>query len=248
MKAELIQKKTITEKDTLYVFFCPEIARKAKPGQFVEVKLSGRFFLRRPVSIFDCDGMDTISLLVRTVGSGTESMKALEKEDSVDILGPLGNGFRNPENPGRCLLAGGGIGLAPLYYLARELEKQENQVQLFFSPLRDAGLLEAMDHDSFPTVIARDRKDIAKMLPTLLEETDYVFSCGPEGLLEHLARECNTRNIPCQISMERRMGCGIDLCKGCAVAVYTEHGVEYKEACHDGPVFDAKEVSFHEKP
>lgn len=248
MKAELIKKQTITGKDTLYIFRCPEIAEKALPGQFVEVKLSGEFFLRRPVSIFDCDGSETISLLVRSVGKGTEYMLSLEEGTVLDILGPLGKGFSLPTDPGKCLLVGGGIGLAPLYYLAKCLKKQGNEVQLFFSPRRDAQLLDAVERDLLPTVIAENRKDIADRLPHSIDGMQYVFSCGPEGLLEQTARECIKKDISCQVSMERRMGCGIDLCKGCVVAVYTENGLEYKKACCDGPVFDAKEVAFHEKP
>ena len=248
MKAELLCKKIITGKDTLYVFRCPEIAASAKPGQFVEVKLSDAFFLRRPISIFDSDGAETLSLLVRTVGRATEYMLTLEEGMQVDILGPLGNGFAIGGSAQNCLLAGGGIGLAPLYYLARCLKQQGKNVQLFFSPKRDAQLLQAIDTEAFPVTVAENRKDIADQFPGLLESADIVYSCGPEGLLEYVAAETVQKGVPCQLSMERRMGCGIDLCKGCVVAVRTEQGLEYKLACHDGPVFEAKEVAFHENP
>ena len=83
---------------------------------------------------------------------------------------------------------------------------------------------------------------------TVLNGVDRIYSCGPEGLLETLADKANAIDVPCQLSMERKMGCGFGICVCCAIAIYTEDGLTYKKVCKDGPVFSSKEVSFHEKP
>lgn len=253
MLAKLIERRAVTEKDTLYRFDCPELARNAKPGQFVELLLnddSSDPFLRRPISIFDSDGESVLTLLVRTVGTGTEYMTRWEKGRQVDILGPLGRGFHWEDADQRCLVVGGGIGLAPLNYLVRALLTEGKQVELLFLPKRDDGLLAALDlGDDLTVHFAENRKGVSGVLSGLLDGgVDRVFCCGPEGLLESVAAHTLDRGIPCQLSMERRMACGIGICLGCAIAIRTEGGVVYKKVCKDGPVFEAEEVSFHEEP
>lgn len=251
MLATLIRSSQITDTDTLYVLKCPEIAAKALPGQFVEVQPdpAGKFFLRRPISIFGCDGKETFSLLVHRVGQGTEYMMSWSEGTEVDVLGPLGNGF-DPEFEGKvCLLVGGGIGAAPLGYLAEELIRRQKEVKMLFSPRRSAGLLETLSLPPGTEVqIARNRKDIPELLEKMLCGVHQIYACGPEGMLELVVQESLKRDIPCQLSMERHMACGIGICLGCAIAVHTENKVVYKKVCKDGPVFEAKEVAFHEKP
>lgn len=253
MLAKLLERRAVTKRDTLYCFECPELARKAKPGQFVELLLndaSADPFLRRPISIFDCDGEKTLTLLVRTVGRGTEYMTRWEPGTGVDILGPLGHGFHWAESDKRCLLIGGGIGLAPLNYLARVLLAEGKQVELLFLPKRDDALLAALPCREELTIhFAENRGAVGGVLDALLNAgTDRVFCCGPEGLLEAVAAGTLERGVPCQLSMERRMACGIGICLGCAIAIRTGDGVTYKKVCKDGPVFEAEEVAFHEEP
>ncbi|MGI5936357.1 MAG: dihydroorotate dehydrogenase electron transfer subunit [Oscillospiraceae bacterium] len=251
MLAKLIELRSVTERDTLYVFNCPELARAARPGQFVELKISDSLdpFLRRPLSIFDVEG-DTFTLLVRTVGRGTEYMTRWEPGMEVDVLGPLGNGFFWTEKDETFVLIGGGIGLAPLNFLARQLLKQGKQVHLLFSPKRYSKLLEALsDPERMNVSFAENRTALPAAVKTILEKGVHrVFCCGPDGLMETVAGISVAMNIPCQLSMERHMACGIGICLGCAIAIRTEQGLTYKKACKDGPVFNAEEVSFHEEP
>ena len=252
MIATLIESRSITPRDTLYVLQNPELAKRSRPGQFVEIKLTdaGDPFLRRPISIFDCDGENTISLLVRTVGYGTQHMTQWQPGMQVDVLGPLGNGFTLDPDASTCLLIGGGIGLAPLNFLARTLLHQGKKVHILFSPKRDAQLVDALsDADSFTIHYADNRAHFSTVLSALLQDMpDQVFACGPEGLLEIIADQTAELGIPCQLSMERRMGCGFGICLGCAISIRTENGLVYKKVCKDGPVFRAEEVSFHELP
>lgn len=251
MRATLLRSHPVTDRDTLYVFECPEIAQKARPGQFVELKLTDGVepYLRRPISIFDADGEFTFSLLVRTVGTGTAMMTRWEPGKAVDVIGPLGNGFSWEESDEACLLVAGGIGLAPMHYLIRALQKERKQIRILFSPKRDADLLKVLSGlEPMETHFVANRGELPTVLSALLSNrTDLVFACGPEGLLEAVAETAKVHGVPSQISMERRMGCGFGICVGCAVAVRTETGMVYKKACKDGPVFSGEEVIFHEE-
>lgn len=251
MLAKLIEKRGITTRDTLYTFSCPPIAQKATPGQFVEIKVTAGIdpFLRRPVSIFDADGQDTFSLLVRAVGQGTAIMSAWEPGTQVDVLGPLGHGFTWDSGTKTCVLAAGGIGLAPMGFLARQLLDAGRQVKLLFSPRRDSTLLDTLPFlDRLEVCCPENRTALPSMLDGLLGGADALFACGPEGMLETSVQRAIAAGVPCQLSLEQRMACGIGICLGCAVALRTPDSLTYKKACKDGPVFRGEEVAFHEKP
>lgn len=252
MLAVLTEIRSVTQRDTLYKFECPDIARTARPGQFVELKLTDGYepFLRRPISIFDADGSRTFSLLVRTVGRGTAAMTNWKAGAKVDVLGPLGNGFTWKPEDRDCVLAAGGIGLAPMAFLAKQLLVEGKYVRLVFSPHREAELLKVLPfHEQLGIVFSENRNALPAVLTSILRHgVDAVFSCGPEGLLETVAEYAAEYHAPCQLSVERRMACGIGICLGCAIAIRTEQGIIYKKVCKDGPVFQAEEVVFDEKP
>lgn len=252
MLAVLTEIRPVTHRDTLYTFECPAIAQTARPGQFVELKLTDGYdpFLRRPISIFDADGVQTFSLLVRTVGRGTEAMTRWEVGAKVDVIGPLGNGFTWKPEDRDCVLVAGGIGLAPMTFLAKQLLAEGKQVRLVFSPRRDAELLQALPfREQLGIVFSENRNALPTVLMSVLRHgVDAVFSCGPEGLLETVAEYAMEYHAPCQLSVERRMACGIGLCLGCAIAIRTEQGITYKKVCKDGPVFQAEEVVFDKEP
>lgn len=251
MIAKLLEARAVTGRDTLYRFSCPKLAAEARPGQFVEVLVSDGTdpFLRRPISIFDCDGGETFSLLVRTAGRGTELMTRWTAGTEADVLGPLGRGFAWTEEDRVCTLVGGGIGAAPMGYLARTLLAEGKAVRLLFSPRREARLLEVFPcADGVEITCAEDRRELPAALERALAGADRCFVCGPEGLLETAAQVSARAGVPCQVSMERRMACGIGLCLGCAVAVRENGQLVYRKACKDGPVFAAEEVAFHEFP
>lgn len=252
MLAVLTEIRPVTRRDTLYTFECPDIARTARPGQFVEVRLTDGCepFLRRPISIFDADGARTFSLLVRTAGRGTAAMTGWGVGTGADVLGPLGNGFSWGPEDRDCVLMAGGIGLAPLAFLAKRLLDEGKQVRLLFSPERDAELLQALPfRERIGIMFSENRGALPAVLTSILRHgVDAVFSCGPEGFLETVAAYAAEYHTPCQLSVERRMACGIGICLGCAIAIRTEQGVTYRKVCGDGPVFRAEEVVFGEEP
>ncbi len=225
----------------------PEISRQAKPGQFVEVK-TGRLIdplLRRPISIADVDG-DKLILMYRVVGPGTAWLAGCRPGDTVDVVGPLGNGFKlEAKKP---LLVGGGIGIAPLVMLAR-----------LFCPTRVDVLLAGRCKDEMfwtkeftasceHTYITTDDGTLGAkgtalaLLPELLASGRYdcVYTCGPGPMLRAVAKETLAQGVPCQISMEKYMSCGLGACLSCACS--GTNGKRLK-VCQNGPVFMADEVA-----
>ena len=156
------------------------------------------------------------------------------------MLGPLGNGFSWGDEEGVCLLVAGGIGLAPLSWLAQQLLSGGRRVRVLFCPARDRELLNALPRsENMELLTAENRAAVPAVLKDAMEDVSCIFACGPEGLLETVAQVALEAGVPCQLSMERHMACGIGICLGCAIAIRTENGLLYKKVCKHGPVFRA---------
>jgi dihydroorotate dehydrogenase electron transfer subunit len=215
-------------------------------------------------------------LLYCVVGPATLRMTTLTSHDSVSIIGPLGNGFQVPDNKKMALLVVGGMGVPPLQHLAQNLTNEYPQIDAiafagaktrehlpFEGQLdevsRELGfLLHEFAKYGIESIIATDDGSVGfKGLVTdclidWLDKTELnpkdiiIYACGPELMLARLAQISRERNIDCQVSMERRMACGIGLCQSCAVEcrVGTSNETVYKLCCKDGPVFNAKELVF----
>jgi dihydroorotate dehydrogenase electron transfer subunit len=246
--AKLCRQEVITPKDRLLTFYCPDIARKARPGQFVEVRVTEGTdpYLRRPISIFDAQG-DEFSLLVRVIGRGTKMMCDWSVGHETDIIGPIGNGFQIVSSDRTVLLAGGGIGIAPLHFLAGKLAQADIEMKLLFSPKRDQAMLSCFKAAIENRQIAENRHELPGLLNQMLvHKPGRIFACGPDGFLKLIAETGRKLAIPVQVSVEQRMACGLGICLGCAVPLRQGDGIVYKRACHDGPVFDGSEVVWDE--
>lgn len=245
----------------LLVISQPELADLAKPGQFVYLKVSESYdpLLPRPLSIHQIDHKKgIIYLLFQIKGKGTKVLSALKTGDELTVLGPLGNGFRLNNDYKNIVLVGGGIGTAPLLYLATELllkncgltvllgYKDRNNLVAYesFAQL-DCRLLIATEDGSWG-----QKGRITELLNNLLEEEriDSIYACGPEPMLKAVQEIAAIRRVEdCQLSLEARMGCGIGACMSCVCGVKMKDGsYGYKKVCNEGPVFDSKEVSFNE--
>lgn len=232
------------------VFAAPEIARQAIPGQFVHVRVSepdvADPLLRRPLSISDIDRQhSTVSVIYRVVGRGTARLAKLQAKENIDCLGPLGNGFiLQGERP---LLIGGGMGIAPLLYLAKELcprpvevllggrNREEMFWQDMFTSICKNTHITTNDGSLGQRGVAPD------VLPDLLAQKkfDMIYCCGPHPMLVSVARIAHQFNIPCQVSLEEYMACGIGACLSCTCSA--KDGSR-KKVCTDGPVFWSGEV------
>ena len=227
-----------------------QIAAVVKPGQFVMVRCGKDNLLRRPFSVHRLDEpKGKLSLLYSVVGRGSHWLSQLGAGGTVDILGPLGNGFSINPSSKNLLLVGGGMGIAPLRFLADEGTGQGKKVTLLLgartaSHLCPGHLLPAELNCITATEdgSAGRRGMITECLPDFAGWADQIIACGPMPMYRSLKDIPQLKNKPVQISLEVRMACGLGVCYGCTIK--TRKGL--KQVCQDGPVFELEEVIWEE--
>ena len=209
------------------------------PGQFVNILLEGKF-LRRPISVCDCDG-DMLTLVYKVVGSGTAQMSRMERGQTLDILTGLGNGYSLAESGDAPILLGGGVGVPPLYMLAKKLIEAGKKVSvvLGFNTADEIFYEEefqSLGCDVYVTTVD-GTKGIQGFVTNAMETIDYThfYTCGPEPMLKAVWRTSVTSG---QLSFEERMGCGFGACMGCSCKTLTG----YKRICKEGPVMRKEEI------
>ena len=229
---------------------CPRAAQTARPGQFALFGVPGKT-LRRPISICGIGReAGTLRFVFEVRGDGTRRLSEFREGEAADLLAPLGNGFDLGNPSRRALLVGGGIGVPPLLAAAEALGRNAVLAAGFRS--RDAVILrEDFEALGCETRIATDdgslghRGPVTELLDGL--SFDAVFACGPKPMLRAAASIAKSRGVPCQLSMEERMACGIGACLGCAVALRGQNGPYYGHVCRDGPVFDAERIVWEDR-
>ncbi len=215
-----------------------DVSEITSSGQFVNIQLDGHY-LRRPISVCDVNG-DLLTILYKVVGKGTEFMSGLQAGDELDVLTGLGNGYDLSLSGDKPLLLGGGVGVPPMYLLAKELIKQNKKVSVILGFNTAA---EAFYEDEFKalgadvTVTTVDGSYGVKGFVTDALTPDYThfYCCGPEPMLKAVYKSTKTSG---QFSFEERMGCGFGACMGCSCKTVTG----YKRICKDGPVLLKEEI------
>ena len=251
----VMEKSRLNETVFKIRFLANDIAERVLPGEFVNVRPGPTFdpLLRRPFSVYLANPEEGwIDLLIKVVGPGTELLSRLEEGDLVDILGPLGRGF-DLETVGTAVLVGGGIGIAPLVFLAHELlflKKPVHVFQGFGNAGEVCGLEDLEALKIAPVVSTEDGSFGVKGLVTdplrdfLRKQKDpekiELFCCGPNPMLAAISNLPDSDRWKAQFSLETRMACGIGACMGCAVPTFD--GEQYRLVCKDGPVFKKNEV------
>lgn len=231
-----------------------EAAREAKPGQFLSLYTAdGTKLLPRPISICEIDReRGAIRVVYRVTGehTGTEQFSKLMSGDTIDIVGPLGNGFPVERASGkRVFLMGGGIGVPPILELAKEMDCEKKQIIVGY---RDAQtfLREAFEQNG-ELYISTENGSVGtagNVMDAVREnklEADLIYACGPAPMLRAIKAYAQERGIECYISLEERMACGIGACLGCVCKSKEKDphsNVNNKRICKDGPVFLATEV------
>ena len=218
----------------------------AVPGQFVHIRCGDSNLLRRPISI--CDARDDLlTVIVETRGEGTKWLAGRRAGDRLDIIGPLGRGF---DLSGKnIILVGGGIGVPPLLFTARAHAGQTTAI-LGFRNKSGVILREEFENACHTVLLTTDdgscgaHGTVTLPLEKLLSAGGYdgVLACGPRAMLKATAMLCALYNVPCQVSMEERMGCGVGACLVCACKTQKDGKEEMRHVCKDGPVFRASEV------
>ena len=248
-KAKLINKEQIKEDLFKYTLQTENIAKNAKPGNFIEMKVAdtSTVFLRRPISIFNIDG-NNIEVIFQVKGKGTKCLSEKQVGDEIDILGPLGLGTFEVDNFDKVAIIGGGIGVFPLYELAKQLKgKTKINTYLGFRNKDFVVVEDEFKAVSDNLIITTDdgsygEKGFAIDFLKRDEKPDMIYACGPLPMLKAVKAYADENNIKCQISLEERMGCGIGACLGCAVKVIKNGEERYGHVCKDGPVFYSIDV------
>ena len=208
------------------------------PGGFVNIRLDG-LFLRRPISVYDSEP-GSLTILYKVVGKGTEQMAAMKPGETLDVLTGLGNGYDLSKSGEAPVLLGGGVGVPPLYLLAKKLiaEGKKPQAVLGFNTAAEVfGEAEFKALGCGVTVTTADGSYGVKGFVTdaLPAEYSYFYTCGPEPMLRAVYRATKTSG---QLSFEERMGCGFGACMGCSCKTITG----YKRICREGPVLEKEEI------
>lgn len=233
--SEIIENKEIAKNIyKLTVNFTGEI----KPGQFFMIKsLDNSFLLPRPISVNDYNE-NQLTFLYRVEGVGTTKISTMRKNDELQLFGPLGNGFEIDKLQGKVAVVGGGIGIAPLLYLAKNLNNPDIYIGFKdsvysvdeFKKISDNVWITSEDGSIGKKGFVTDFIDY--------EKYDAVVTCGPEIMMNKIMSQCKDKEIKCYVSLERRMACGMGVCLGCTVITKSGN----KRACKDGPVFSIDEL------
>ncbi len=255
--AKLIKKEQL--KPDIYKFSvkAPSIVKASKPGNFIEIRVNQTTepFLRRPISIYNLDKENGIlEFIFQVKGKGTEILAKQEEGKEIDIIGPLGYGTFKYEDYQNLAIIGGGIGVFPLYELAKCAKADNKKVTTYlgFRSKDFVVLEEEFQSVSNELILTTDDGSYAKQgfAISYLEEDikngkiDSIYACGPLPMLKAVQKLALEKDIPCQISLEEKMACGLGVCLGCAVktAKSPADSPEYWHVCKAGPVFNAKDV------
>ena len=229
------------------IIHAPEVAKSAHCGQFINVYPKGEStLLPRPISISEI-GEETVTIIYSVVGKGTDEFSKYETGEAVRISTALGNGYTVSKDAKVSVLVGGGIGVPPLVELAKQIQGEKIAVLGF---REDPILVETLEKLGVKVYIATDsgkvgfKGNVVQLIESEGITGDYFYACGPKVMLRALASHCEKQNVPVQVSMEERMGCGYGVCVGCVVKIKeeSEKGFVLKKVCKDGPVFLGSEV------
>ena len=215
-----------------------DLSAISAPGQFINIKLEG-LFLRRPISVCDLEG-DTLTIIYKVVGEGTKKLSQMKSGEKLDTLVGLGNGYDLTKSGDFPLLIGGGVGVPPLYLLARRLRAQGKTVRVILGFNRASEVFYEDEFRALGCLVSVTTVDGSYgkkgfVTDAIEDDYSYFFACGPEPMLKAVYRATKTSG---QMSFEERMGCGFGACMGCSCETLTG----YKRICRDGPVMEKEEI------
>ena len=257
IKAKLLEKEELKPGIFKFSVQADEIVNTARPGNFIEIRVNDDIepFLRRPISIYNMDKENGIlEFIFQVKGKGTTILAKRNEGELIDIVGPLGFGTFKYSSYENLAIIGGGIGVFPLYELAKSAKNENKNVNTYLG-FRNKDLV----------VLENEFKEVSNQLTITTDDGSYaqkgfaidflkkdiedgkidsIYACGPLPMLKAIRELAIEKNIPCQISLEERMACGLGVCLGCAVktAKSPKETPEYWHVCKAGPVFQAKDV------
>jgi len=253
--AEIISREQIAEDIFRFTVNSPDIAAASRPGQFVMVRTVNGLdpLLRRPFSVHQVAAGGLLQILFKVIGKGTRALASMEPGMRLDLLGPVGRGFAIGDGC-QHILVGGGIGIAPLLFLAGNIlaKNAPSSIRVLLGArTKDEIFTLKGDFENFGLDVDTITEDgslgkqglITDLMVELQREKPLmIYGCGPYPMLRAVAGTCRENNWKCQVSLETMMACGLAACLGCAVLRADMKG--YVHACKDGPVFDADDVAW----
>lgn len=262
-RAVLVEKRQLSPDTFLLTLEAAPLAAAA-PGQFTMLRIAGSgLLLRRPYSFCSTEPeKGRFTLLVKIVGTGTRSLAELPTGRWVDCLGPLGSSFRLPARGREAVMVAGGVGIAPFLGMCQALAARGEAGYVLLGGRRAHDLYLRQEFERLGMRVYCTTEDgsfgerglvtdaLAKLLTERAGAPVDLFSCGPSAMLVRVAAMAGEHHLPHQVSVERRMGCGMGCCLGCVVFTRkaSEPGGQYRRACTEGPVFDAEEISWERDP
>ncbi|MEN6430178.1 MAG: dihydroorotate dehydrogenase electron transfer subunit [Coriobacteriales bacterium] len=248
-RMRVVKNVQLTEGVGLVVFDAPRIARQVRPGQFIHLRIArdAAFILRRPFSVHRVRG-ELIEIVYQVLGVGTRALSLAAPGEVMDAIGPLGTGWDVPDDVTHALLVAGGLGAAPLGMLAEELSAHGVAVSVALGAPTGERLVgrELFESVARRVVLCTDDGTVGRagfvtaVVDALLvaDRPDIVCACGPEAMARTVCEKASAAGVPCRVSLERLMACGVGACLSCVVSTRTGQ----KRACIDGPVFWADDV------
>ncbi|MCL2249343.1 MAG: dihydroorotate dehydrogenase electron transfer subunit [Oscillospiraceae bacterium] len=254
-ECKILENKKLTDSVHSIIVNSESLVSETKPGQFLHIKCGDKHLLRRPISICSVSG-EAVRIVFEVKGEGTKWLSTQQANVSLDILGSLGNGFTFQTNKNRAntiIVVGGGIGTPPMLYVAEHAKSEEKAAVTAILGFRSAGdvILKAEFEKICDEVhimtddgSAGELGQVTSPLERLLKKGGYdvVMSCGPHKMQEAVAKISAKFGVPCQVSMEERMGCGVGACLVCACATTIDGTEKMTRVCIDGPVYDARKI------
>ena len=233
-------KENIRLTETVYrMELSGDVSEITAPGQFVNIKLDG-LYLRRPISVCDCEN-GVLTLIYKVVGKGTEQMAKMTAGEKLDVLTGLGNGYDTALSGDKPLLIGGGVGVPPLYMLAKKLISEGKKVSVVLGFNTKSEIFCEVDFKELGADVYITTVDgtygTKGFVTDAMKDIDYTYfyTCGPEPMFKAVYKSTATSG---QFSFEERMGCGFGACMGCSCKTITG----YKRICKDGPVLKKEEI------
>jgi dihydroorotate dehydrogenase electron transfer subunit len=256
--AEIVFNKKVAPYTFLMGLSSSPLVAAAKPGQFVMVRVRSGIdpLLRRPFSIAGTKEGELLVILYRVVGIGTAIMAETRDGERLSLLGPLGKGFQLPKSDQASLLVAGGIGIAPLLFLVQSMNSGSVHLMTGFGSADE--IIEINQLGDFPIGLSIATDDgtaghagpVTDLVQAFLrdrnraKQTLSIFACGPEPMLKKVAAMALNKALPCQVSLEAAMACGLGACQGCAIKASSSEKRAYYHVCSDGPVFPVTAIDW----
>jgi dihydroorotate dehydrogenase electron transfer subunit len=237
------------------------LASLAKPGQFLMIRIGRGVsldpLLRRPFSVHGIGEGNTILILYQIVGRVTSLLSLVRENEQISVIGPLGKGFRLPGPKGRAILVAGGMGLAPMFFLAQALPLEVRctaKMLLGFSTSQEVVRIHQMKDLGLDLSLATEdgsmgfRGTVTELFEQSIDrdlaEKPIIYACGPNPMLKKIVHGAKRLSISCYVSLESYMACGLGICLGCAIKAGRNQDSEYYYVCKDGPVFSSEMIDW----